>query len=126
MVAFITETNQDIINGNGSDMIVGETFGNDIVLTSLSLEDPILASSDNQLGVTVFNNGSSEITSFNISYQLDNGDIVTEEFNGSIGPGESYEFVFSSTPEFIFSNDSVEVSISVDFEDDKFYSLTNI
>ena len=118
VVAFITETNQDIVNGNGSDMIVGETFGNDIVLTSLSLEDPILASSNNQLGVTVFNNGSSEITSFNISYQLDNGDIITEEFNGSIGPGESYEFVFSSTPEFIFSNDSVEVSISVDFEDD--------
>tara|TARA_Y100000991_G_scaffold56544_1_gene41370 strand:- start:17401 stop:21453 length:4053 start_codon:yes stop_codon:yes gene_type:complete len=46
--------------------------------------------------VSIFNYGENEISNFDISFQLDDGAIITETFTGSIGTGETAQHTFST------------------------------
>ncbi len=47
------------------------------------------------LAVQIVNYGTSQESSFPVSYQLDSGNIVTENFNGSLAPGDTSFYTFS-------------------------------
>jgi len=49
------------------------------------------------ISVIISNYGLQEQESFPVQYQIDGGDIVTENFTGTIPPGESVNFSFSTT-----------------------------
>ena len=44
----------------------------------------------------IFNYGANPVSNFDISYQLDNGDVVTETFNGSISSWGYSDHTFST------------------------------
>ena len=58
--------------------------------------DGVLTSSE-VITVTIINYGENSISNFDVSYQVDGGSIVTENFSGTILTGESAQYSFSST-----------------------------
>ncbi len=56
-----------------------------------------ILSNNEQVSVTITNYGLQSISNFPVKYQIDNGSIITENFNGSIAPGGSANFTFATT-----------------------------
>ena len=65
----------------------------------VSIDTPVSGTlTDNEsVTITIFNYGENDISNFEVSYQLDGGDITTETFTGSIVTGESAQYTFSAT-----------------------------
>ena len=47
--------------------------------------------------ISIFNYGENSISNFDVSYQLDDGTIITETFTGTIASGETAQYTFTST-----------------------------
>ena len=76
--------------------------------------------------ISIFNYGENSISNFDVSYQLDDGTIITETFTGTIASGETAQYTFTSTVDMsilgnIYNITSfVTVSEDGDFENDFF------
>ena len=89
--------------------------------------DGVLTSSE-VITVTIINYGENSISNFDVSYQVDGGSIVTENFSGTILTGETAQYSFSSTADMssvgttyqIYSY--TELSGDEDSENDGVYS----
>jgi hypothetical protein len=53
--------------------------------------------SEENISVSIFNYGEDSASNFDITYQLDSGDLITETYTGSIASNETGEFTFSTT-----------------------------
>ena len=64
-----------------------------------SIDSPVngILTSSEIITVTITNYGENSISNFDVSYQVDGGSIVTENFSGTILTGESAQYSFSST-----------------------------
>ena len=64
-----------------------------------SIDSPLngALTSDEVITVTITNYGENSISNFDVSYQVDGGAVVTENFSGTILTGESSQYSFSST-----------------------------
>ena len=78
--------------------------------------------------ISIFNYGENSISNFDVSYQLDDGTIITETFIGTIASGETAQYTFNATVDMsilgnIYSITSfVTLSEDGDFENDSFTS----
>jgi PKD repeat protein len=89
-----------------SSIYWGETEDYNIVLitpnttdmgTEAIISPNVFSSGNNTLKARYRNNGSTTVTNFKVSYQLDNSSFVTESVNNkTIGPGSSYIHQFST------------------------------
>ena len=112
VVAYVTETqSQMIVNGNGASIPFPEK---DLAIVNLAGMQTVYTETEPIGTVTarIFNYGANPVSNFNISYQLDNGDVVTETFNGSIGSWGYSDHTFSTQ----FDSSS--------WIQDQFYTLT--
>ena len=112
VVAYVTETqSQMIVNGNGASIPYPEK---DLAVVNLAGMQTVYTETDPMGTVTarIFNYGANPVSDFDISYQLDNGDVVTETFNGSINSWGYSDHTFSTQ----FDSSS--------WEQNQFYTLT--
>ena len=64
-----------------------------------SIDSPLdgALTSSEVITVTITNYGENSISNFDVSYQIDSGAVVTENFSGTILAGESAQYSFTST-----------------------------
>ena len=76
---------------------IAADFANDIGIVDIN--SPISGSLTNAENITIsiFNYGEDTVSNFDVSYQLDSGNVITETFTGSLASNETGEFTFSTT-----------------------------
>ncbi|MEM9859443.1 MAG: fibronectin type III domain-containing protein [Bacteroidota bacterium] len=95
---------------------VDDQGANDIGIAELiSPLSGSLSSTENVI-VRIENFGTEAASNFDVSYQIDNGIIITQPFTGSLSPGESQEFNFNAT---------IDLSALQNYEVRVFTSLSN-
>ena len=65
----------------------------------VSVDSPLTGTLTDSESVTVsiFNYGENDISNFDVSFQVDGGAVVTENYSGTIGTGETVQHTFSTT-----------------------------
>ena len=117
---FITE----YINGGGADVVgvfqIASDFNNDIgaVTVNSPLDGQLTASE--VVAITIFNYGLEDISGFEVSYQIDGGAVVTEDFVGTIATGSSAEHTFATTGDFSTEGQTYEITATTIFGSDEF------
>ena len=93
--------NTEYFSPNMRDVVgvfqIAADFANDIGIVGIN--SPIsgtLTNSEN-ITVSIFNYGEDTVSNFDVSYQLDSGNVITETFTGSLASNETGEFTFSTT-----------------------------
>ena len=76
---------------------IAPNFANDIGVVSIDSPSSGTLTSEENISVSIFNYGEDSASNFDISYQLDSGDLITETYTGSIASNETGEFTFSTT-----------------------------
>ena len=116
VVAYVSETqSQMIVNGNGASIPYPEK---DLAVVNLGGMQTVFTEPYGEEYVTarIFNYGANTISNFEVSYQLDNGDVVSETFNGSIGSWGYSDHTFSipfDTSTWVEDQDyTINVSVS--------------
>ncbi|MDA9357128.1 GEVED domain-containing protein [Flavobacteriaceae bacterium] len=117
VVAYISETTQDIINGNGVYPNL-QLLPFDIGVSSINSPNNDSSSSNELVTITVSNFGESTVSNFDISYQLDSETIVTETFNNSLTSGQSDEFTFNTTLD-LSNLDNCQLSVYTSLPEDE-------
>ncbi|OWY23265.1 hypothetical protein C7N43_04385 [Sphingobacteriales bacterium UPWRP_1] len=80
----------------------------DLLVSKISLQDYILAGSK-QIPGTIFNLGTTTVSSYNLNYRVDGGAIQTQTVTAPIAPGASYNFTHSTPWLADFGNHNIEV-----------------
>ena len=117
VVAYITETTQDIINGNGIYPSL-QLLPFDIGVSSINSPNNDSSSSNELVTITVSNFGETTVSGFDISYQLNSETIVTETFNNSLISGQSEEFTFNTTLD-LSNLDNCQLSVFTSLAEDE-------
>ena len=94
----------------------------------ISIDSPTsgLLTDSEIITISIFNYGENSISNFDVSYQLDDGTIITETFTGTIASGETAQYTFNATVDMsilgnIYNITSfVTLSEDGDFENDSF------
>ena len=65
----------------------------------ISIDSPTsgLLTDSEIITISIFNYGENSISNFDVSYQLDDGTIITETFTGTIASGETAQYTFNAT-----------------------------
>ena len=95
VVAYVAETqSQMIVNGNGASIPFPEK---DLAVVNLGGMQTVFTEPYGEEYVTarIFNYGANTISNFEVSYQLENGDVISETFNGSIDSWGYSDHTFS-------------------------------
>ncbi len=72
-------------------------YDNDAGVVSLNLLSSALLSANENISVIIQNYGTDPISNFPVSFQLDNGEIITETITQTLASGETYTHTFGTT-----------------------------
>ena len=88
----------DTVYGETEDYTVNIIGGAQYDVGVIDILSPIsgLLSSEEQVSIEIYNYGESEVSAFEVSYQLENGEIITEVFSEIIAPGQSAIYNFDT------------------------------
>lgn len=118
IVVFMTETNQEIISGNGTfPSLLGLEYDNDLALVSVG-DFPQICDNTVAPKVTVDNNGGFNQTSVTFEYSINDGEVHTFTWDGNIPPLNSREI---ELPEVYYTRagtNTLEISITDDENND--------
>lgn len=114
LVVFMTETQQDVISGNGIyPEFVNLPLDNDILIESnMELEDQ--CGIDFGPTVTIQNRGNDQLTSLAIEYSINSGTVATYNWTGDLGPFQSEEIALDPISYVIEATNTVNISIPSD------------
>ena len=99
---------------------IASDFNYDIGVVSIdSPSDGTLTDNEN-ITVTVFNYGQQDVSNFDISFQIDSGNTVTETFTGTLESYQEMEFTFTQTADFSIVGQTYEVSSYTSLENDEY------
>tara|TARA_S200000501_G_scaffold26621_1_gene22921 strand:+ start:15769 stop:17823 length:2055 start_codon:yes stop_codon:yes gene_type:complete len=118
VVVFVSESTEEIINVNRAEMDYN-TLGYDLSVDSI--DSPVLAgnlSENENITVSISNNGDNNTSNFEISYSVDGTSISTESYTETISSGETVQFTFGATYDFSEVGD-YNLSISVSLNEDE-------
>ena len=118
VIVYVTESTQEVINVSRAEMQYN-TLSYDLSIDSI--DSPVYAGnlSDNEnVTVTISNNGDNDITNFEMSYDVDGVNISTENFTESISSNETIQFTFSTTHDFSEIGD-YNLSVTAVFDEDE-------
>lgn len=117
VVAFVTSGNE-IINGSGADAQYALP-PYDLSLESVDSPSGIGSFSNSEsIIVSISNEGENDITGFDISYQINGGNLITENYSGTIASGSTIQYTFNSTYDFSQAGDYTIVA-TVSAENDE-------
>ena len=117
VIVFVSESTEEIINVNRAEMDYN-TLGYDLSVDSI--DSPVLAgnlSENENITVSISNNGDNNISNFEISYSVDGTSISTESYTETILSAETVQFTFGATYDFSEVGDynlTISVSLSED------------
>ncbi len=100
VVVFVSESTQEVINVNRAEMDYNYLAYD---LSVDSIDSPLLAgnlSENENITVSISNNGDNDISNFEISYSVDGTSISTESYTETISFGETVQFTFGATYDF--------------------------
>ncbi len=118
VVVFVSESTEEIINVNRAEMDYN-TLGYDLSVDSI--DSPVLAgnlSENENITVSISNNGDNNTSNFEISYSVDGISISTESYTEIISSGETVQFTFGATYDFSEVGD-YNLTISVSLNEDE-------
>lgn len=114
LVAFIAETNANIVSGNGTlPTFTGLTTNNDAELDTIS-EIPNTCFEEIGTTVTVKNLGANPITSLDITYAINGGTEATFNWTGEITTFQSENITLPAIPFTVEATNTFSVSIPND------------
>ena len=100
VIVFVSESTQEVINLNRAEMDYNYLAYD---LSVDSIDSPLLAgnlSENENITVSISNNGDNDISNFEISYSVDGTSISTESYTETISFGETVQFTFGATYDF--------------------------
>ena len=117
IVAFVTDGNE-IITGSGADASY-QLPPYDLSLNSIDSPSGSGFFTENEyVVVTITNNGENEVSNFDISYQVNNGSVVTETYTGTLASGSSIQYSFNATYDFSQAGDYT-ITAYITYESDE-------
>ena len=118
VIVYVTESTQEIINGNRANMHYN-TASYDLSLDSIDSPSGTASFSENEsITVSISNNGDNDISDFDISYQVNNGSVITENYSGTLASGNTIQYTFDSTYDFSQAGDYL-ISSFISTEEDE-------
>ena len=94
---------------------IAPNTNDDVGITSIdSPLDGDLTSTES-ITVTVFNYGQNDASGFDLSYQLNDGTLVSEPFTGNLATGTSTQFTFSSVVDLSNEGQTFSISACTDY-----------
>jgi hypothetical protein len=94
-------------------------FDNDVGMISVNSPSDGLLGTDEPVTVTIFNFGFDSIFNFPVSYQVNDGTIVTEMYQDTIISTKSAEYTFAQTSDFS-TQGIYKIKSYTGYEDDEF------
>jgi len=89
------------VSGSRTDVVgafqIAPNFINDLGIASIDAPETGNLGDTEDITVTVFNAGENDQTDFGIHYQVDNGNVITEIYNGTLAAQEYASFTFFQT-----------------------------
>jgi len=76
-------------------------------------------SNNEQISVTITNYGLQSISNFSVKYQIDNGSVITENYNGTIAPGATANFTFATTADLSMVGHTYTITASTALSNDQ-------
>ena len=113
IVAFVTETQQNIISGNGSTPTFTGIIGNDVHLTSI---DNVPSQCINNIApkVSIKNISQTPLTSLNINYDINSENPQVFNWTGSLGVMQTQEIQLPAITYSILPTNIVNVTLPSD------------
>lgn len=94
-------------------------FDYDAGISNITAPVSSILTNSEQITVTIYNFGLQNISNFPVQYQIDNANIVTENFTGSIAPGGSATFTFATTADLSNIGQSYTITASTAMSNDQ-------
>ncbi len=99
---------------------IAPNLTNDIGVVSIDAPVTGALSATQNITVTVFNFGVDPASTFNVTYQIDGGAVVSEAYNGpTLAEGESAQFTFAQTADMSIEGQTYTIVASTDLGSDE-------
>ncbi len=99
---------------------IASDFNNDLGAVAVNEPQDGQLTATEDVTITIFNYGLDAISDFEVSYQIDGGAVVTEDFIGTIETGTSAQFTFATPGDFSIEGQTYEITATTIFGDDEF------
>ncbi|NPD44753.1 MULTISPECIES: GEVED domain-containing protein [unclassified Lentimicrobium] len=113
----------EYFNGGRKDVVgafkIAPDFQNDIGVASVDQPEDGLLTDSELITITVFNAGEAEQANFEVNYQIDGGDIITEIFTATIAPQGYESFTFAQTTDMSTIGQTYEIMAFTSLADDE-------
>lgn len=99
---------------------IAPNFNEDIGIVSIDAPTSGALTATQQITVTIFNFGENAVDTFNVTYQIDGGAVISEAYNGSsIASNTSAQFTFSTTADMSTEGQTYAIVASTDYGSDE-------
>ena len=117
---FISEyfTNSARIDQVGVFKIASD-FDNDVGVAAITQPVNSILSANENITITIANYGLQPQSNFPVSYQIDGGNVVTENFTGTIASGTSANFTFSTTADLSITGHTYTITAETHLANDE-------
>jgi subtilisin-like proprotein convertase family protein len=98
---------------------IAPDYANDI--GAINLDSPItgVLTNSEPVKITIFNYGENDATGFDVFYQIDGGDLITETFTGTIASNTSAQYTFTNQADFSTEGHTYSVMIKTGLTGDE-------
>jgi hypothetical protein len=99
---------------------IAPNYADDIGIATIDSPESGNLGNDEAITITVFNGGENEQTGFDVHYQIDGGDVITESFSGNLAPQAYESFTFSQTADLgtVGTTYAIKVYTSLNADED--------
>jgi hypothetical protein len=104
---------------------IAPNLANDVGVVSIDSPNSGSLTNSENISISIFNYGEDSATNFDISYQIDSGNIVTETYTGSITSNETGEFTFSTNADLSVVGTVYEICVYTSLSGDEDSSNDN-
>jgi len=94
-------------------------FNDDVGIVNVVSPKSATLTANETVTVTIFNYGKNDQTDFPVSYQVDNGSVITENFTGTIASNTSVDFTFSATADLSTVGQEYLITASTNLSSDE-------
>lgn len=115
LIAFVTESHQEVISGNGYyPAYTGLAHNNELAISSI---DPIDPQCSGMVAPTIEikNNGNNVLTSLDINYSINDGAMQTYTWTGELGGLQSKKI---NLPELAYTSDNNQIKFTIPSDED--------
>ncbi len=117
---FVNELKSSGIKNIAGVFQIAPNFNEDIGIVSIDAPTSGALTATQQITVTIFNFGENAVDTFNVTYQIDGGAVISEAYNGSsIASNTSAQFTFSTTADMSTEGQTYAIVASTDYGSDE-------